>query len=472
MAFTNGPSMVQYWGQNSAGATGDGSQQSLGSYCNTDATDVIVMAFINTFNIGSLPNMDLSNACKGSYFPGTQLLYCPEVANDIKACQAKGKKVLISLGGAAGSYGFQNDNDAVTFANTLWNLFGNGKSNTRPFGDAVLDGFDLDIEGGGSTGYVTLVKTLRSLYATDSSKQYYVTAAPQCPFPDAILGSVINGALFDAVLVQFYNNYCSCGGTFNFDTWDNWAKGTSPNKNVKVFLGLPGSPQAAGSGYQSMDQLQPILSKISQYSSFGGVSIWDASQSYDNDQVSPNFAEALAKVVHGLPGGGGGDSTSTTTSKTNDCPVASPGNTLVSTPSSATSCSNGETSACINGQFALCDHGDWNKISCPVGTGCLSNADTASKSAYCGFNTFDLGINARRMNTRPFGSTVTVQMTVQPNTTITSVKGGAVNQNGRQVTLTVRNQQQKIMALTLQVTGETNSDILLAPDPRTLQFTS
>ena len=24
---------------------------------------------------------------------------------------------------------------------------------TRPFGDAVIDGFDLDIEGGGPTGY-------------------------------------------------------------------------------------------------------------------------------------------------------------------------------------------------------------------------------------------------------------------------------------------------------------------------------
>ena len=125
--------------------------------------------------------MDLSSACKGTFFPGTSLLECPDVAKgsliyfekeiisdkdsssgytyiyntiDIKACQAQGKKVLMSLGGAAGSYGFQNENDAVTFANTLWDLFGNGKSDTRPFGDAVLDGFDLDIEGGGSTGYV------------------------------------------------------------------------------------------------------------------------------------------------------------------------------------------------------------------------------------------------------------------------------------------------------------------------------
>lgn len=71
----------------------------------------------------------------------------------IKTCQKKGKTVLMSLGGAAGSYGFANNADAEAFADTLWNIYGAGKSSTRPFGDAVIDGFDLDIEGGGSTGY-------------------------------------------------------------------------------------------------------------------------------------------------------------------------------------------------------------------------------------------------------------------------------------------------------------------------------
>ena len=72
---------------------------------------------------------------------------------DIKTCQKKGKTILLSLGGAAGAYGFANDKDAVAFADTLWATFGGGKSESRPFGDAVVDGFDLDIEGGGSTGY-------------------------------------------------------------------------------------------------------------------------------------------------------------------------------------------------------------------------------------------------------------------------------------------------------------------------------
>lgn len=65
-----------------------------------------------------------------------------------------GVKVILSLGGQSGNYGFTSDAEAVTFTETLWNLFGGGTSDTRPFGDALIDGIDLDIEGGASTGYV------------------------------------------------------------------------------------------------------------------------------------------------------------------------------------------------------------------------------------------------------------------------------------------------------------------------------
>jgi chitinase len=54
-----------------------------------------------------------------------------------------------------------NDAAAATFATTIWNLFGGGSSDTRPFGDAVIDGVDLDIEGGPSTGYaVSIISTI------------------------------------------------------------------------------------------------------------------------------------------------------------------------------------------------------------------------------------------------------------------------------------------------------------------------
>lgn len=80
----------------------------------------------------------------------------------------------MSLGGAAGVYGFNNDANGEAFADTLWNLFGAGSSSTRPFGDAVLDGFDLDIEGGGPTGYAVslLLKIFLSILITHIGHDY------------------------------------------------------------------------------------------------------------------------------------------------------------------------------------------------------------------------------------------------------------------------------------------------------------
>jgi hypothetical protein len=62
---------------------------------------------------------------------------------------------------------------------------------------------------------------------------------------------------------------------------DNWAKTVSPNPNVKVFIGAPASSSAAGSGYVSASTLATIIQQTgSEYSSFGGVMLWDMSQAY------------------------------------------------------------------------------------------------------------------------------------------------------------------------------------------------
>lgn len=73
-------------------------------------------------------------------FPGTSLVNCTGIAREIKACQAKGKLVTLSLGGSVGSVSFSGDDQAQAFADTIWNLFLGGSSKTRPFGSAVLDG--------------------------------------------------------------------------------------------------------------------------------------------------------------------------------------------------------------------------------------------------------------------------------------------------------------------------------------------
>ncbi|KAF7789642.1 hypothetical protein EIP86_000588 [Pleurotus ostreatoroseus] len=231
-------------------------------------------------------------------FNGSQLPNCQFLASSIQTCQSKGKIVTLSLGGATGAAGFTSDSQASAFADQIWNLFLGGSSSTRPFGDAVLDGIDLDIEGGSTAHFVTFINQLRSHF-NGASKQYYITGAPQCPFPDAYLGSVINAVGFDAVYVQFYNNYCGLNNfantnDWNFATWDNWAKTTSPNPNVKVYIGAPASSSAAGSGYVPISQLASIIQQTkATYSSFGGVMFWDASQAYNNGRFDAGVKSAL-----------------------------------------------------------------------------------------------------------------------------------------------------------------------------------
>jgi chitinase len=158
------------------------------------------------FGTGNQPSINLANTCNPSDdapFPNTALPDCSFLAAGIKACQAKGKLVTMSLGGAAGQYGFTGDDQAKAFADTVWDMLLGGKGKLRPFGDAVLDGIDLDIEGGSPNGYAAFATQLRSHYDADKSKKYILTAAPQCVFPDAYLGETITKVAFDALYVQF-----------------------------------------------------------------------------------------------------------------------------------------------------------------------------------------------------------------------------------------------------------------------------
>ncbi|KAJ7785957.1 class III chitinase [Mycena metata] len=289
---------VVYWGQNSIGAFSSTPpseyQKTLSFYCADNAIDVFPVAFLNVFfGTGGEPSMNLANTCNptdNATFPGTTLPNCSKLATDIVTCQSKGKLVTISLGGQTGSVGFSSDAQGTAFAQTIWNLFlgiAGGTSSTRPFGTAV------STLSGSGTGYAAFVNEIRSLSA-GASKRYYVTAAPQCVYPDASLGSVLNNANFDAVYVQFYNNPCGLqtyptASAWNFGIWDQWARTLSPNRNVKVYIGAPGALLAAGGGYVDI----ATLSNIAVFPSFGGVMLWDASQAYQNNRYDLAIKNAL-----------------------------------------------------------------------------------------------------------------------------------------------------------------------------------
>ena len=154
--------MYRYWGQNSGGG-----QQQLSAYCQDDTIDNLVLAFLYVF-FGpaptlSQPEIDFANVSRfypfirvhysdiflqicnqwdDPVFPGTQLANCSFMASQIKACQANGKIVTLSLGGATGQVGFSQDSAAISLADRIWNEFLGGSSSIRPFGDAVLDGYE------------------------------------------------------------------------------------------------------------------------------------------------------------------------------------------------------------------------------------------------------------------------------------------------------------------------------------------
>ncbi|KAH8549729.1 class III chitinase [Umbelopsis sp. PMI_123] len=303
---TTADAFTVYWGQNSYGAANANDpsnwQKTLSYYCQDDTIDIIPIAFLDKFfSTGGEPEINLANICNAvdnGTFPGTNLANCQSLTTDINFCQSKGKAVTLSLGGAGGGVGFSSDAEGQSFADQLWNLFFGGTSSTRPFGSAVLDGIDLDIENGGSTGYAAFVNQLQSHFSS-ASKKYYVTGAPQCVYPDANLGSVINSVSFDAIYVQFYNNPCglqnfNSPSNWNFGIWDYWARNVSPNKNVKVYIGAPASSSAAGGGYVSASTLTTISQTTqADFPSFGGIMLWDASQAYANSRYDVSSKSAL-----------------------------------------------------------------------------------------------------------------------------------------------------------------------------------
>lgn len=255
-----------YWGQN-------GNEGTLGETCATGNYKFVNIAFLVTFGNGQTPTINLAGHCDPS------VNECTKLSPDIKSCQAKGIKVMLSIGGAEGSYYLTSAEDARQVATYLWNNFLGGSSSSRPLGDAVLDGIDFDIEGGTTQHWDDLARSL-SAYSK-LGKKVYLTAAPQCPFPDVYIGSALKTGLFDYVWVQFYNNPpCQySGGITNLD--DAWKQWTSDIPATKIFLGLPAAPDAAGSGFIPVSDLtSTVLPAIKGSPKYGGVMLW--SKFYDD----------------------------------------------------------------------------------------------------------------------------------------------------------------------------------------------
>ena len=268
-----------YWGQN-------GNEGNLTSTCATGKYSYVNIAFLNIFGSGQTPGINLAGHCN----PANK--GCTIVSQGIRYCQKRGVKLMLSIGGAIGNYTLASPKDAKKVAKYLWKNFLGGKSSSRPLGHAILDGIDFDIELGSTKYWPDLARYLKSY--SKPRRKVYLTAAPQCPFPDSFLGDALKTGLFDYVWVQFYNNppcqYSSGNITNLVSSWNRWSRSI---KVRRLFLGLPAAPAAAGSGYVPPNVLTSrILPVIRKSPIYGGVMLWSK---YYDDQTG--YSATIIKSV-------------------------------------------------------------------------------------------------------------------------------------------------------------------------------
>ncbi|OJJ48479.1 hypothetical protein ASPZODRAFT_62397, partial [Penicilliopsis zonata CBS 506.65] len=300
--------VVVYYGQ------GD-DQQRLSHFCGETSLDIINLGFVNEFPDqapGGWPGSNFGNQCgSGTYTnedgEATDLLSeCIQLAEDIPVCQAAGKTVLLSLGGASPTnQQIESHDSAIAFADFLWGAFGPvddtwiANNGPRPFGGAVVDGFDFDIENNGGYGYATMVKRLREHFADYPDQTFYISGAPQCVIPDPQLAHAITHSEFDFVWVQFYNTEeCAASNSdgFNYDDWVTFLQ-QGESANAKLMIGLPADTDS--DYYLTPDQVNSLVeTEIAAYpDTFGGIMIWEATSSDENVIDDMTYAENMKSVL-------------------------------------------------------------------------------------------------------------------------------------------------------------------------------
>lgn len=95
----NAGTITVYWGQ-------DGNEGTLADTCSSGNYGIVNIAFLVVFGNNQSPQMNLAGHCDPTSNG------CTGLSNDIRACQGQGIKVLLSIGGASGSYFLSSAEDA------------------------------------------------------------------------------------------------------------------------------------------------------------------------------------------------------------------------------------------------------------------------------------------------------------------------------------------------------------------------
>jgi chitinase len=208
------------------------------------AYDIIAVAFADATSTPGAVTFNLDSAGLGGYT-------VDQFKADIRAKQAAGKKVVISIGGQNGTVSVSDAASAANFANSVYSLM-------QTYG---FDGVDIDLENGLNATYMT--QALRSL-SSKAGSSLIITMAPQTIDMQSTSNSYFQTALntkdiLTVVNMQYYNSGSMLGcdgkvysqGSVDFLTalaCIQLQGGLAPSQ---VGLGLPASTSAAGSGYVS-----------------------------------------------------------------------------------------------------------------------------------------------------------------------------------------------------------------------------
>ncbi|WFE36424.1 glycosyl hydrolase family 18 protein [Micromonospora sp. WMMD975] len=169
---------------------------------------------------------------------------------DVATLHARGKKVIISVGGERGTISVASSSAATNFANSIVNLIG-------AYG---FDGVDIDLENGVNATY--MAQALRDI-RNRTNPNLIITMAPQTIDMQSTGGQYFQLALsikdiLTVVHTQFYNSGAMLGcdnnaaysqGSVNFLVALACIQLENGLRPDQVSLGLPAAPSAAGGGY-------------------------------------------------------------------------------------------------------------------------------------------------------------------------------------------------------------------------------
>ncbi|MFJ4549220.1 chitinase [Streptomyces sp. NPDC088817] len=265
--------------------------------------DIIAVAFADATATRGAVSFTLDSAGLNGYT-------VDQFKADIKAKQAAGKKVVISVGGETGTVSVSDSASATNFANSVYSLM-------QTYG---FDGVDIDLENGLNATYMT--QALRAL-SGKAGPSLILTMAPQTIDMQSTSAGYFQTALnvkdiLTVVNTQYYNSGSMLGcdgkvysqGSVDFLTALACIQLESGLAPSQVGLGVPASTRGAGSGYVSPTVVNNALDCLAKgtncgsfkpsktYPALRGAMTWSTNW----DATAGNaWSNTVGPHVHALP---------------------------------------------------------------------------------------------------------------------------------------------------------------------------